>query len=270
DRAVVAVRASAHELAQYQPELRPRSHDLARAALLAIARLIEVGGDMPPPGGGESADGGGGGGQGQERPAYPPRAALNMLRLAQERLARQTLTVRSRHPLEDQDALLQLIEPLMGQVRPGTRPAQLLERTRGAMESAIGGIVRDESRQGVALWQRTAADALQRILDEMQVQMQQPQGSGGDSQQQRQDQRQTAAQQQAGAQDSQQAGTDGSQTEAQGGAQAMEGLSDEQKSWLLRLPAVQRQRLLEAFDAAVPPEGVQLYRRYLDLLEDGR
>jgi hypothetical protein len=264
EQAQVALEAAVHEFAQRPDQVRQRGVDLARAAAIALSRLIEVGGEEAPSEGGNT---GGGGGQGQQQqgPPYPPRAALNLLRQAQERLARQTMSVGSPHALEDQDELLQLIEPLLGQTRPGTRPAQLLERTRLSMEAAIAGIVRGDGEDRVANWQRAAVGDLERLLAEMRMQMQ---SSGGGSNSQQQQPQQSEQQPKPGQQDSQQAGVGGEGEAQAADGSGLEGVPQEQRGWLLQFPPAERQRLLEAVGAGLPPEGLELYRRYMDLLEE--
>jgi len=237
----------------------------ARAAEQALAQLLNVSEELPELQSGQSG-GGGGGGQ-QEQPAFPPRAALNLVRLEQERLARRSATIGGEDLVARQDALLNLIEPLVDQTRPGTRPAQLLARTKQAMERSVAGLVRQQDPAGTRRWQRTAVATLRRTLAEMRMQMNSD-GSNQQQQQQQQQQQSAQPQQQQPASAAQSAAGQQQEGEQQAGSGAGSDEQLEGQGWLLQLPPASRARLMEARAAGVPPEGIELYRRYLDLLEE--
>ncbi len=258
------------------PALGAKGLRLTRIALAELGRLIDVAEAQPERDANKKPDGGGGGGGGggqAPQAAFPPTAEIALLAAMQEDLNGRTAAGHPGDLAGAQEMLQQLVESMAQSARPETRPAILLERTRRAMTSAAyqlkqadrGALTRNE--------QQAAEASLRRLLAEAGGDGggggggggqppppsgggQKPPPSGGDGQGQGQ-----AAPPTAG---------DAGKPGDPGKAAALSVQSTTTSGDLLELPPAMREQLRQAREQHFTPGQLQIYQRYLELLEDGK
>ena len=266
-----AMQAASKHLAK--PALGSKGLRLTRNALAELGRLIDVAEDLPKPkqdGQKPPADGSGGGQQ--DKPPFPPQAELALLAAMQQELS--VLTAAG-HPIDlaaSQQKLQQLVEGLAQTTRPSTRPAELLERTRRAMASAAfqlghqdrGALTRNE--------QEAAEGALRRLLAEADG----GGGGGGQSSPQAQNKPPSGGEKPPSSPDGQngQPGSPQSSGDKSSGKSGNTAALPVQVTTtagnLMQLPPAIRDQLLQAREQQFTPGQLQIYQRYLELLEDGK
>lgn len=267
-RVAEAMQRSADRLAT--PALGETGITLEKTALYELNRLINVVDTMPQ---GKAGDGKGGSGDGQQAP-FPPAAQLALMIAEQEDLARRVATNAPGNPVEDQQVLLELVETMRQQARPGSRPNVLLERGARAMASSAYLLAQHERGLTVRHEQELAVAALRRILAEAESG---GGGGGSDSGGSSQAQRPKGDPSRPGGNPSQgeqnggssQSGSNQSGNQATPGSVTVVG-GVEASSPLMHLPQERRDQLREAAQQHLPPAALRLYQRYLELLEEDR
>lgn len=252
------------------PALGAKGLRLTRIALAELGRLIDVAETQPEkkPGGG----GGGGGGQ-QPAPPFPPTAEIALLAAMQEDLSARTSAGHPGDLAGAQELLQQLVEAMASGTRPETRSAVLLERTRRAMTSATfqlkqadrGALTRNE--------QQAAEAALRRLLAEAGGDSGGGGGGGGGGKSPQGGNQQKPP---SGNQDGQgngappQANGGGDKQQGNGQTTALPVQATTTSGDLLELPPAIREQLRQAREQHFTPGQLQIYQRYLELLEDGK
>ncbi|MDA3961987.1 MAG: hypothetical protein PF961_14445 [Planctomycetota bacterium] len=260
------------------PALGSRALRLAKIALHEMQRLLAIVDGMPTPKQGDQQQQGQGQGQEGRQAPFPPAAQLALLAGEQRELRRATAANRPVDLAAAQGLLQELAELVAGQTRPGTRPNVLMQRAVRAMASAADLLSDDDRGATTRSEQDVAVAMLEQILAEAKGSQSQSQNPKS-SQSQRQKPQQGAQQRQQSEADRKQGEKPGDQNNGQaqagqdgqpGGDQAHGGDSVEadvnEQRWM-HLPKVERERLKEALGDAVPPEGIELLRAYLEVLE---
>jgi HEPN domain-containing protein len=271
ERVDQAMQAAAKHLAK--PALGSKGLRLTRNALAEISRLIEVAEDLPKPkqSEGQKPPANGSGGPSQS-PPFPPQAELALLAAMQQELAVLTAAGHPTDLAAGQQKLLELVEGLAQTVRPSTRPAELLERTRRAMASATfqlghqdrGALTRNE--------QQAAEAALRRLLAEAESNS----GSSGQSSPQAQNQPPSGGNKPPSPSDGQgnpqsgQPQASGNSNGGRGSTAALPVQATTTAGNLMQLPPAIRDQLLQAREQQFTPGQLQIYQRYLELLEEGK
>ena len=271
DRVATAMGAAQKRFAT--PAVGAKGVRLARQALSELARLIEVAENMPKPdkkeeGGKPPGDGGG---QAPQAP-FPAQAELALLATMQQEIAARTA---ADHPVDlaaDQQQLQKLVEGLALSTRPDTRPAILLERARRAMTSAAFQLKQQDRGALTRNEQQAAEAALRRLLAESGG----GGGGGGDKQKPPPPQQPgggpppppTKGDGQPG-QPSQPAQA-GGDTKPGGQAAVLPVQATTTSSDLLELPPQIREQIRQAREQHFTPGQLQVYQRYLELLEEGK
>ena len=252
------------------PLLGTKGVRLTRTALAELTRLIDVAENLPKSEGKPGGEGGGGGGG--KQPPFPPQAELALLAAMQAELAQRTAAGSPADLAGTQARLQHLVEGLTRTVRPDTRPAILLERTRRAMTSAAFQLTHQDRGALTRHEQQAAEAALRRLLAEASGggggggggnkpppprpgDGGQPPPSGGDGQ---------------GNPGSSAAGSIGPKTAGKDGATALPVQVSKTDGELLQLPPAIRDQLLQAREQQFTPGQMQVYQRYLELLEEGK
>ena len=254
------------------PALGAKGVRLGRQALSELSRLIEVAEDMPKPDkkeGGQQAPGDGGGQAPQA--AFPAQAELALLATMQQEISARTAAA---HPVDlaaDQLQLQQLVEGLARTARPATRPAVLLERARRAMTSAAFQLKQHDRGALTRNEQQAAEAALRRLLAEAGG------GGGGGGGKPKPP---PPTQQPGGGQPPPPpgAGEGSAGSPAQAGGEAKPGsgstaalpVQASNTGDLLELPPQIREQIRQAREQHFTPGQLQVYQRYLELLEDGK
>lgn len=271
ERVDTAMGSTAEHLGK--PALGAKGVRLARNALVELTRLIEVAEDMPPPDKKDGGPQGGGPGGGQAPSApFPPQAEIALLAAMQQELALRTAAGHPEDLGKAQERLQKLVESLARTTRPDTRPAILLERSRRAMTSAAFELARQERGPLTRNEQQAAEAALRRLLAETDG------GGGGGGQQQKPPPPQQSSND---GRPPPPAGGDGQQSPAPptaGGnqqgtpgqvatlpVQTSSGAGD-----LMQLPPQIREQIRQAREQQFTPGQLQVYQRYLELLEAGK
>lgn len=263
-RVAMAMEASRAHLAK--PALGAGGVRLARAALAELGRLIAIATAPPPPSSG-SGDKGGGGGKGGEQPPFPPHAEIALLAAMQEELAQLTAANRPMDLAAAQGDLATLADDLAKGTRPDTRPAELVARVQRAMNAAKWYLDKNDRSAAVRQEHSAAVAALHRLLAESGNSGGGGGGGGGGSSSP------PPPSSGAGAGDPQggQAGQPGGQGQVAGqGTQGSAVAPDNGKGEWLNLPPERREQLREARQQALTPRQLQVYARYLELLEEGK
>ena len=250
-----------------RPALGQAGVRLTRAALAEIERLIAVA--TPPPAAGKNGQGGGGGGGGKSdrspQAEFPPRGELALLATLQNDLATRTAAGSPGDLAGDQGRLKDLAQALGSGLRPETRPWVLVERARRAMASAAWHLGQGDRGLTTRHEQEAAEAALRRLLAEAEP----PQGGGSGGGQGGNKPPPTAGK--SGGGNDQSGGGSGAQ--AQGGgkggssATGSQVLAEDGGTWM-NLPPERREQLREARKQALTPRQLQVYGRYLELLEE--
>lgn len=258
-----------------RPALGDRGLRLTNVALAEMERLLAVIAAMPEPQ--SSGQEGQGGGEGDGPPPFPPAAQLALLAAEQERVA---LATAARAPLDliaGQEELHRLLDMVAAMTRPGSRPFVLAQRAvRGAASAAD---LLETGDRGVAV--RGEQEAVLASLQQMMREAEAGGGSGeappqqpsqGEDEPQQGRSRPSEADEGEGEQQAAEAGDAAAEAGEQvvtgrgDGTDAL-GAADAQDAWM-HLPLRDRQRLRWALRDRVPPDGIMLLRRYLELLED--
>ena len=259
ERIAGAIEDSATHLGR--PALGQAGVRLTRAALAEIERLIAIA--TPPP---ASGNGKGGGGQCARSPqaAFPPRGEIALLAELQRNLATRTTAGSPGDLPGDQTRLKDLTQALGSGLRPDTRPWVLVERARRAMASAAWRLGQGDRGLTTRHEQEAAEAALRRLLAEAEP----PKGgsSGGGGQGGGQPPPPKPGEGGGGGEGS------GQPSQAQGGQGGTgtgtgQVLAEEGGAWM-NLPPERREQLREAYKQALTPRQLQVYGRYLELLEE--
>jgi hypothetical protein len=275
--------------------LEDTGHDAAarvaiRRAFVSLERLLGILDTLPPPIIKKEEGGGGEGGQQQQQQQanpYPSRAAIALLEAMQAQVQNLTRAGLLSKATTLQDDLRTALSELAQRTRPGTRPAQLLQRAARAMASSADLLANSPELRGVLLAEHDAArQALWALLEEIEVRQGQSGNSSNDQpphQGEQQPDNQDGQQPPPQANDQQQ-GQDaegdagsanvGQNSVADGSGEGGGGNGDvdstNPEEALMHLPAKERERILRARAANLPPESLRLYLRFLELLEAQR
>ncbi len=251
------------------PALGDKGMRLEKIALAELSRLVDIAEHPSPPSGGGGGKGGGGG----DQAPFPAQAEIALLAAMQEELSRLTDANRPGDLAKGEGDLRDLVEAMETHTRPGSRPNVLLSRSRRAMASAAALLGQKDRGLTTRHEQLTAEAELRRLLAEAKG------GGGGGSGNPpppRSDQK--PQDQQPDAQKS-----DPKSGEGKGGASAGGGnktgkkptgevteVATDQKAGGLRLdlPEERREQLKQAREQNMAPRALQLYERYLELLEE--
>ncbi|NRA37568.1 MAG: hypothetical protein HRU15_05470, partial [Planctomycetes bacterium] len=254
------------------PALGERGVELCKVVLREIDRLLEIVEKLPKPKKSEEAAGGGGGGGGAA-PPFPPMAQLNLLAQGQELVMHHTMARYGQKLSTDQDELGSMISQMLTGVRPGTRPEILLKRVAQAMTGASQRLKLEDMGVHTQHQQRLAVLSLQQIMREAKSQ----QGSGkgkpkNNKKQQGDKQKQASKGSSSGSSSGKSAQASGGENNAKGKKQLAKEIQAviEQRgdAWFMNLPPKVRQGLIEVNIQELPPGAQELYRRYLEVLED--
>ncbi len=262
-----------------QPALGERGVRLVTIVLFEMDRLLDIIASLPPPQE-EEDDGTDGGDQGAEqREVFPARAQLALLLAEQRELRALTATGVPVDQAGTQAELRDLMEALHNSIRSGSRPQVLMQRAFRAAASAAWELAEDGRRDHVLNEQDAAISALQRILEEAtaqrspsqepeQAQARPPDEEMAQAGRPRDDMDEDEAQAEPGDDsDSPSDPEDGSRQAMSGDADGVRVRTGETgEGWLMRLPPQMRRPLDEARRRNLPPEGILLYRRFLELL----
>ena len=267
-RVAMAMEASRAHLAK--PALGAGGVRLARAALAELGRLIAIATAPPPPSSGSGDKGGGGGGKGGEKqgekPPFPPQAEIALLAAMQEELAQLTAANRPMDLAAAQGDLATLADDLAKGTRPDTRPAEVVARVQRAMNAAKWYLDKNDRSAAVRQEHSAAVAALHRLLAESGNDGSGGGGGGGASPPPPPTPGVGAGDPQGG-----QAGQPGGQGQVAGqGTQGSAVAPDNGKGEWLNLPPERREQLREARQQALTPRQLQVYARYLELLEEGK
>ena len=254
------------------PALGAKGLRLTRIALAELGRLIDVAEAQPEQD--KKKDGGGGGGGGQApQAAFPPSAEIALLAAMQEDLSGRTAAGHPGDLAAAQELLQQLVESMAHNTRPETRPAILLERTRRAMTSATYQLKQQDRGALTRNEQQSAEASLRRLLAESGGDGGGGGGGGG-----------KPPPPSGGGSKPPPPGGDGqgnpppSSASAGGGnkqggdakAGALPVQATTTTGDLLELPPAIREQLRQAREQHFTPGQMQIYQRYLELLEDGK
>ncbi len=274
ERVATAMDNAQHHLAT--PALGAKGLRLTRIALAELGRLIDVAEAQPeqdakkkPAGSGGD---GGGGGQAPQA-AFPPSAEIALLAAMQEDLNGRTAAGHPGDLAAAQELLQQLVESMAQTARPDTRPAILLERTRRAMTSAAYQLKQADRGVLTRNEQQVAEASLRRLLAESggdgsggggggnkppppSGSGQKPPPASGDGQ--GKPEPATAGAGQAG------------KSTGDGKSAALPVQATTTAGELLELPPAMREQLRQAREQHFTPGQLQIYQRYLELLEDGK
>jgi hypothetical protein len=262
-RVGMAMEATRAHLAK--PALGVAGVRLARTALAELGRLIDIASSPPPSAAGGNGSGGGGGKSGSK-----PRAELSLLAAMQEELAQLTAAGRPMDLAAAQQDLVHLADALSRGTRPDTRPAELVQRVQRAMSAAHWYLGQDDRGAATRNEQAAAVAAIRRLLSE---------GGGGDSGGGGGgggggSSASTPPPSGGAGRDPSASGGD-SQGQGQGkvageGTQGQTVAPDNGKGEWLNLPPARREQLREARQQTLTPRQLQVFARYLELLEDGK
>ena len=255
------------------PALGAKGLRLTRIALAELGRLIDVA-EAQPEQDKKKADGGGGGGGGGQAPqaAFPPSAEIALLAAMQEDLSGRTAAGHPGDLAGAQELLQQLVESMARNTRPETRPAILLERTRRAMTSATYQLKQQDRGALTRNEQQSAVASLRRLLAESGGDgggggggggKPPPPGGGGPKPPPQGGDGQGNPPPSASAGGGNQQGGDGKTAALPVQATTTQGD-------LLELPPAIREQLRQAREQNFTPGQLQIYQRYLELLEDGK
>ncbi len=250
------------------PALGERGLRLEKIALAELSRLVDIA-DNPTPdssGGG----GGGGGGAGTQAP-FPQAAELALLASMQEEIARLTDANRPGDLAAAQGEVRDLVEVLENTSRPGSRPNVLLARSHRAMASAAALLGGKDRGLTTRHEQVVAEAALRRLLAEAQgggggsgkPQGKPPPRKNGDSGKPPPsdgDPQKSDAQSPAGA-------AAGGNPGSKQADQRTGVIADQRGVIRIELPEVRREQLRQAREQNLAPRALQLYERYLEVLE---
>jgi len=277
-RVAAAMQRAADHLGK--PALGETGITLEKTALYELNRLIDVVDNMPQ---GKQGKQQGKGGDGQQAP-FPPAAELGLMIAEQEDLARRVATNAPQgDPAVEQKALLDLVEFMRQQSRPGTRPAVLLDRAARAMASSAYVLAQKQRGLTVRHEQELAVAALRRILAE--AESGGGGGGGGGSSGKNQKQQNQPPQDPQDQQDpsdpskdpssggnAKPSGNGGNASDTNPGDKpgAVVVVPGDEDSPLMHLPQERRDQLREAKQQHLPPAALKLYQRYLELLEGDR
>jgi hypothetical protein len=250
------------------PALGIHGMRLLRIALAELKRLIDICDAPTPPSEGSASDGGGQ----RKGAAFPAQAELALLAAMEEEIAHLTDAARPEDLAKAQADLRDLVEGMERSSRPGTRANILLARTRRAMASAAvelfgkdrGLLTRDEQSDAVA--------EIRRMMSESNSGGGGGGGGGGGSRGKNKNRPS------GNPSPSDSPGSSPSGASPGGGAksgskphdEATEGVIADQRNGPLKLelPDEMRERLKQARAQNLGPRALQLYERYLELLED--
>lgn len=271
ERVAAAMAASQTHLER--PALGERGVRLARVALAELTRLIDIAASQP-----KTDGGGGGGGDGKgdgQKPPFPPHAELSLLAAMQSEVADATAGNRPTDLSAAQGALRDLVENATQAARPGSRGQLLLERTRRAMASAAWRLGERDRGLATRHEQAAAEAALRRLLAEAD-------GGGGGSDNQPQDQPQArdqrgegqqpppAGQQPPGQGESPGTPAGGQDKPGSGTRTASAVVAAPERGEFMNLPPAIRDRLIQARDQGLTPRQREVFKVYLQNLEEGR
>ncbi len=250
------------------PALGIHGMRLLRIALAELKRLIDICDAPPPPSEGSASDGGGQ----RKGAAFPPKAELALLAAMEEEIAHLTDAARPEDLAKSQGELRDLVEGMEHQSRPGTRANILLARTRRAMASAA--VQLNDKDRGL-LTRDEQSDAVAEIRRMMSESNSGGGGGGGGSGGSRGKNKNRPS---GNPSPSDSPGGNPSGAAPGGGAksgskphdEATEGVIADQRNGPLKLelPDEMRERLKQARAQNLGPRALQLYERYLELLED--
>lgn len=260
-----------------RPALGERGVRLVTIVLFEMDRLLDIVASLPPP---QEEDGDGPDGDGQQaeqQELFPARAQLALLLAEQRELRALTAAAVPVDQAASQAELRDLMEALLNAIRPGSRPQILMQRAFRAAASAAWELAEGGRRDHTLNEQDAAISALQRILEEATAQRSQAQqqeeaqARPADEEPEQPGRPQDEADETEAQADSQ---TEADSDPDEGPRQAMTGDPDGVRvrtgetgeGWLMRLPPQMRRPLDEARRRNLPPEGILLYRRFLELL----
>ena len=256
------------------PALGAKGLRLTRIALAELGRLIDVAEAQPEQDKKKDGGGGGGGGGGQApQAAFPPSAEIALLAAMQEDLSGRTAAGHPGDLAAAQELLQQLVESMARGSRPDTRPAILLERTRRAMTSAAYQLKQQDRGALTRNEQQSAEASLRRLLAESGGDGggggggggkppppsgggQKPPPQGGDGQ--------------GNPPPSSASAGGGNKQGGDGKTAALPVQATTTSGDLLELPPAMREQLRQAREQHFTPGQLQIYQRYLELLEDGK
>ena len=261
--------ATALEKAQLHlatPALGTHGMRLEKIALYELSRLIEIAENLQPP---DKKEGDGkSGGSGNQAP-FPPGAELALLAAMQEELSTLTAAGRPVDLAGMQQEAAKLVDGLATASRPGSRPSLLLSRSLRAMKSAAELLSTGDRGLTTRHEQAVAEASLRRLMAEAK-------GSAGGSKSPQPQQKNNDGGKPPSP------GSDGGGAAAGGKAQAA-ALPPGQASTnstavqvspiteeLLTLPPELREKLVQARQQSLPPGALQIFTRYLELLEEGK
>ena len=220
-----------------------------------------------PPGEGPKQEGGGEGGG--KQPPFPPGAELALLAAMQEEIAAMTAAGRPVDLGAAQAEIRGLVEAAAGAARPGSRGQLLLERARRAMASAAWRLGQADRGLATRNEQAAAEQSLRRLLAEAQGggggggkndppppsnnqdDSGKPPPSGGDS----------SGGNPSSAQAAPKSGTTTGSTAV---------LVTPDDGQFLNLPPALRDRIMQARDQGLSPRQLDVFKAYLQNLEDGK
>jgi hypothetical protein len=260
-RVATALAASEAHLAK--PAVGERGVRLATIGLNEITRLLSLVRDLPP-GEGEGSGGECGGGQ---QPPFPPRAEIALLAAMQEEVAAMTAAGRPIDLAQAQAEIRTLVEAALAAARPDSRPQLLLERARRAMASAAWRLGQADRGLATRHEQTAAEQALRRLLAESGG----GKGDGDNGKQPPTDNPQSGEQPPSGggaasaAGGTPQSGTPAGKTITSTAVQ----INPDDGTWLNLPPAI-RERMVQARDQGLSPAQLDVFKAYLQNLEDGR
>jgi len=248
------------------PLLGARGVRLLKIALAELSRLVDIADAPAPP----NPNGGGNSGGGNEAP-FPAQAEIGLLVAMQQELSRMTDADRPIDLAKGQADLRDLIDGMLSRSRPGSRPAVLLERTRRAMASAASLLAEKDRGLLTRHEQLDAEGELKRMLAES--------GGGGggkgDSSSSRSHQNphqgqspnQSQAPPSAGATGGASAGA-GTKSGQHQGDSSIVATPQTGAMGRIDLPEEKREQLRQAREENLAPRAMQLYERYLELLDE--
>lgn len=255
------------------PALGQRGVNLTKTVLREIDRLIDIIENLPKPNANQEGDGDGqGGGQGGPSP-FPPLAEMNMLAQMQELILHYTMSRYGQRLPAEQRQLSEMIGQMSQSSKEGSRSRVLLERTKRAMDLASRDLMDNKLGVGAQHNQRLAVMTLQQLMREAKRQQNNNQGKKNKQDQQNADQQQQSSKPNQGQSSaSNQSASDAraqAQTELRRAPAAVQAIVEQKGiDWYLKLPPKIRKSLIEVNVETLPAGAQELYRRYLEILED--
>jgi hypothetical protein len=264
NRVAVAMQKTVDHL--QTPALGARGIRLIKISLAELSRLVDIAETPPPPSQPSSGQGGGG-----NAAPFPAQAEIALLVSMQQELSRMTDADRPSDVAKGQADLRDLVQQLEQGSRPGSRPTVLLSRTRRAMASAAALLADHDRGLDTRHEQLDAEMELKRMLAEMGSGGGGGggQGSGGRSRQQPRPGSPTPAPPSAAQPAPSGAGSgSGNKSGGKPGDSTVVATPDTGAGMRLDLPEEKREQLKQARQENLAPRAMQLYERYLELLED--